>query len=196
MHWWFVLSSISSIFGLLVATSPLFSTNARNVRLALNTTTLTPVILADDATGQSGSSNEASLVRRGLHPTFITHSIMRNHFTNAPAWILKLRLASAILPAQVAAAALETFYDRMLDQVLLEAASAQHNALTCEYGGIKLELRSHDPFKFIPFVMVHNLLMEMRALTGRALVGTYEGEIVAVLGGWSIWIRLRISGST
>ena len=123
---------------------------------------------------------------------------MRNPLTNAPAWILKLRLASAILPAQVAAAALETFYDRMLDQIRLEVTNSQYsyNALACEYGGIKLELRSSSPENNIPFGMVLDLLMEMRALTERALVGTYEGEVVAALTGWSILIRLRIMGST
>ena len=127
---------------------------------------------------------------------FITHSFMRNPFTNAPAWVLKLRLANAILPAQVAAAALETFYDRMLDQIRLEAANSQYNALAWEYGGIKLEMRSSTPQDNIPFSMVQYLLMEMKTLTGRALVGTYEGEVVAALTGWSILIRLRIMGST
>lgn len=196
MHRWLVLSTIIPLYSSLVAPSPLLATKAVNVHPALDTTALTPVILADHAIDQSASSNEPSLAKRGLYPTFITHSFMRNPSTNVPAWILKLRLASAILPAQAAAAALETFYDRMMDQVRLEAASSEYNALSLEYGGIKLELRSLDPLNDIPFVMVHSLLMEMRALTGRALVGTYEGEVVAAMTGWSILIRLRIMGST
>ena len=82
----------------------------------------------------------------------------------------------------------------MLDQIRLETAHAQYNALACEYGGIKLELRSSNPEDNIPFGMVQNLLLEMKALTARALVGTYEGEIVAVMmKGLSVLIRLRIT---
>ena len=181
----------------LVATSPLSPTKAENVHPALlDTTALTPVALAEHAIDQSAYSNKASLTRRGVYPMSITHSFMRNPFTNTPAWVLKLRLASAILPAQVAAAALETFYDRMLDQIRLEITNLQYNALACEYGGIKLELRSSNPKDNIPFSMVEDLLMEMRRLTGRALVGTYEGEVVATLTGWSVLIRLKIMGST
>ncbi|KAL8791855.1 MAG: hypothetical protein Q9195_005517 [Heterodermia aff. obscurata] len=192
---WLVLLTISFIYNSLVATSPLFITNSANVHPASDKTALTPVILAGHAINHPALSNEASLSRRGIYPMFITHSFMRNPFTNAPAWILKLRLASAILPAQVAAAALETFYDRLLDQVRLEAANSPYNALALEYGGIKLELRSADPSNNIPFGMLHDLLMEMRALTGRALVGTYEGEVVSAWTGWSILIRLKIKES-
>ena len=196
MHWRLVLLKISAMCSSLVATSPLFATNAANVRLALETTALTPVMLAGHGIDRSAPSNAASLARRGFYPMFITHSFMRHPFTNTPAWILKLRMASAILPAQVAAAALETFYDRLLDQVRLEAANSPYNALAWELGGIKLELRSGDPFNNIPFGMVHDLLMELKALTGRALVGTYEGEVVAASTGWSILIRLKIAPST
>ena len=196
MHWWLVLCTINTIYSSIIASSPLLPTNTADTHPALDTPNLTPVILADHAIDESASSSEDFLARRGFYPTVITHSFMRNPFTNTPAWVLKLRLVSAMLPAQAAAAALETFYDRLMDQVRLETANSQYNALSWEYGSIKLELRSHDPLFNIPFSMVHSLLMEMRELTGRALVGTYEGEVVAALTGLSILIRLKIVQST
>ena len=195
MHWWLVLCTINTVYISIGATSPLLPTNAADTHPALDTSAPSPAILANHAIDDLASRSEVSLARRGFYPTLITHSFMHNPVTNTPAWVLKLRLVSAILPAQAAAAALETFYDRLMDQVRLETADSQYNALSWEYGGIKLELRSHDPLFNIPFSMVHNLLTEMRELTGRALVGTYEGEIVAALTGLSILIRLKVAES-
>ena len=102
-------------------------------------------------------------------------------------------MVGLVLPAQPAAAALNIFYDRMMDQVRAEI-TAKYNAITWQYGAITLEMRSRDPHTDIPFVMLYNLLQEMKAFAERAVVGTYEGEVASAVTPWSIWIRLRIAG--
>ena len=126
----------------------------------------------------------------------ITYGFMPTPFPDTPySWILRLRLINVLLPVQGAAIALETFYDRMIGQILLESSS-QFNSLLWQYGNIVLEMRSQDPQSNIPFAMVYNLLNELRLMTERALVGTYEGSVTAAMTGWSILIRLRILGRT
>ena len=125
----------------------------------------------------------------------LTHSFMRSPFPNIPySWILRLRLTSLTIPAQPAASALAIFYDRMIDQIRQEL-NAHYNAITWQFGDITLEMRSRSPETDIPFLMVYNLLQELKSLSGRALVGTYEGEVASAVTAWSIWIRLRIAGA-
>ena len=125
----------------------------------------------------------------------LTLPFMRSSPLQGPyRWILRLRLVSLFLPAQPAAAALNIFYDRMIQQVR-EELGARYNGIAWQYGDITLEMRSRDPANDIPFLMVFNLLQELRGLMGSARVGTYEGEIASATASWTIWIRLHIAGA-
>lgn len=143
---------------------------------------------------RSPSTAKHRAKKRVIHGHGITHAFMRSPFPNIPySWILRLQMVGLVLPAQPAAAALNIFYDRMVDQIRSET-TAKYNAISWQYGDITLEMRSRDPHTDIPFLMVYNLLQELRAFTERALVGTYEGEVASAVTTWSIWIRLRIAG--
>ena len=126
----------------------------------------------------------------------LTLPFMRSPYSTTPyRWILRLRLISLFLPAQPAAAALSIFYDRMIQQVRQEIGG-KYNAILWHYGDITLEMRSRDPAKDIPFLMVCDMLQELRGLMGSAMVGTYEGEVASATAAWTIWIRLNIAGTT
>ena len=82
----------------------------------------------------------------------------------------------------------------MIEQVYREL-DGRYNAIAWQFGDITLEMRSRDPHSNIPFVMVYNLLQELKELAGRAVAGTYEGEVVSATTSWSIWIQLKIAGA-
>lgn len=131
---------------------------------------------------------------RDLDFTTFVHPFMRSPLPNTPhSWILRIRLISLMIPAQPAAETLILFYDRMIDQVHREL-DGRYNAIAWQFGDITLEMTSRDPRNDIPFLMVYNLLQELKELAGRAVVGTYEGEVVSAVTNWSIWIRLKVAG--
>ena len=148
--------------------------------------------------GWSPPIDSISIHKRTLQKldfTTFVHPFMRSSFPNTPySWILRLRLISLIVPTQPAAESLSLFYDRMIEQVYREL-NGRYNAIAWQFGDITLEMRSRDPHSNIPFVMVYNLLLELRELAGRAVAGTYEGEVVSATTSWSIWIQLKIAGA-
>lgn len=163
------------------------------------TIALAPVLPSSRSQGWPTAVNIAFSQKRGIDTqdfAQLTLPFMRSPSANTPyRWILRLRLVSLFLPAQPAAAALNIFYDRMIQQVRQEL-TARYNGISWQYGDITLEMRSRDPANDIPFLMVCNLLEELRVLMGSARVGTYEGEVASATAAWTIWIRLHIAGAT
>lgn len=99
-----------------------------------------------------------------------------------------------MIPAQPAAETLSLFYDRMIEQVHREL-DGQYNSIAWQFGDIILEMRSRNPHSDIPFLMVYNLLQELKELAVRAVAGTYEGEVISATTSWSIWMRLKVGGA-
>ena len=191
---WQYLFTIIHAYSWLGATHPLAPISAADTHCSSGCIATVPASQPDPIVPFPGYRVEGSLNKRMIPLQLISHGFMRSPNTGANAWMLKLRLVSAVLPAQVAANALETFYDRMIIQVHQELTSREYNGLSWQSGGITFELHSRDPRSNIPFSMVYNLLKEMRAFTTSSLVGTYEGEVVSTVTGLSIWLSLRIAG--
>lgn len=146
--------------------------------------------------GQSGSTRPPSLEKRVLITQYISQPFVRIPFLDPTyAWMLRLELVHALEPIQMAATFLIPFYDHMREQLVEQwRQGTVLRSMRWQLGAVVLEMRSGEPGTTIPPGVVFEMLGVLRGFAQRDMVGTFQGEVVSVMTGWSIWVRLRIAG--
>lgn len=195
MQTWVLMMALL-VYGILASTIPTYNQQAMEGVSASDPAALTPGSNPVSVFSRSVYTGPSPLEKRVIISQFINQPFVRTPFSDPTyAWMLRLELVHALEPIQMAATTLIPFYDHMMEQLAQQWSQATvSRSMPWQLGDVMLEMRSRDHESPIPLFMVFDLLGVLRGFAQRNMVGTFEGEVVSVMTGWSIWIRLRIAG--
>ncbi len=195
MQTWVLMMALL-VYGILASTIPTYNQQAMEGVSASDPAALTPGSKPVSVFSRSVYTGPSPLGKRVIISQFINQPFMRTPFSDPTyAWMLRLELVHALESIQMAATTLIPFYDHMMEQLVQQWSQATvSRSMRWQLGDVMLEMRSRDHESPIPLFMVFDLLGVLKGFAQRNMVGTFEGEVVSVMTGWSIWIRLRIAG--
>lgn len=176
------------VYGILASTVPTYEQQDLERVDASDSAALTP----GSVSSRSVSTRPPALEKRVIISQYISQPFIRSPFSDPMYyWMLRLELVHALEPAQMAATVLIPFYDHVMQQL---SQNDVFHRMRWQLGAVVLEMRSRGPQSPIPPGVVYGMLGVLKGFAQRNMVGTFEGEVVSLMMGWSIWVRLRIEG--
>lgn len=180
--------------GVLAMTVPTYHQRALEGVDASDLGALTPASREVSGPSRSESTRRSALDKRVVTSRFVNQPFMRRQFSNQTySWMLRLELVHALEPIQTAATILIPFYDHMREELVQQwSQGTLANSVRWQLGDVILDMRSRDHDCPISPAMVFEMLGMLKGFAQRNMVGTFEGEVVSMMTGLSIWVRLRI----
>lgn len=183
-------------YALLALTGPTYYPRAFEGVSASDWAALTPESGKVAVSSRSVSTRPFPLGKRVIISQIINQPFVRSQSSYGNyLWMLRLELVHALEPIQMAASTLIPFYDHMMEQVVEQLnPGTLRRSTRWQLGDVILEMYARDSQSMILPAMVYEMLGVLRGFAQRNLVGTFEGEVVSVIPGVSIWIRLKNAG--
>jgi len=136
-------------------------------------------------TTRRADTNSASMIV----PSFRQHSIWLTDLGKG--WVQYLETFDSLIPVQVAAAVLTSFYVSVFHHVLsIEAGQKAQNHFACELNNLRLELFSAD--NPVPWDCVLTFMRSMVACVSEGFTGKFDYQFVHMATGRAVRVSLEV----